>query len=534
VRAPQRILATIAAALLASTVIATGAGQATAATPAQAAAGTSIGGTGAASAGVVNLRDLAGKPDLAPANPGASAAAAQRRGTPALPSRPTVGARPALPATTGRLAGGPNATGSGAQVRPFTAPAVVNNFEGIGNAIACNCQPPDVNAAVGITQIVETVNLRLQVFTKAGANACTGVSLNSFLGTSDSLSDPRIQYDNVNNRYSFSVTVIPAGAATPAIWVAASTSSDACGGWFRYRVTFAGGSFPAGTLLDYPILGQDRNALLISTDNFTPTSENFTVFGIPKSAVYTGAGFSFSAFNTASKTAPASNGGIPMISTTFSYFLGSVPGTGYRLYRLTNSGGAGATLTLQATISSAFSAPTRRVNQPGTAQTLDPLDGRIVWSPVNDGNFIWFAHGIDLSGFPSVRYGAISIASNTPFVAVAFRSGTSDDFNPSVGVGNSPGGGNFIYVNWAYTDTPAGVATSDTVDSVAPGGGVPNLIATGAVIATGSSTGQFRFGDYSSSTIDPTNANGSCGLVAQQLFAANGLWRTRIARVGTC
>ena len=105
-----------------------------------------------------------------------------------------------------------------------------------------------------------------------------------------------------------------------------------------------------------------------------------------------------------------------MIATTFNYFLGAVPGVGYRLYRMTNSGGAGATLTLQATISSPFTAPTRRVNQPGTANTLDPLDGRIVWSPVNDGNFIWFAHGIDISGFPASAT-ARSLATNTATVA---------------------------------------------------------------------------------------------------------------------
>ena len=157
-----------------------------------------------------------------------------------------------------------------------------------------------------------------------------------------------------------------------------------------------------------------------------------------------------------------------------------------------------------------------------------------MWSPVNDGNFIWFAHGIDAAGFPTIRYGAIGIATNTPFVAIAFHSGTSDDFNPSVGVGNAPGGGNYIYLNWAYTDTAAGVATSDTVDSVAPGGGVPNLIGTGAVLVNGASTSEFRFGDYSSSTIDPTVPGGSCALVAQQYFAADSTWRTRLARVGSC
>jgi len=415
------------------------------------------------------------------------------------------------------------------------APPVVANFDGINQASGCGgCQPPDVNAAIGATQIVEAVNLRFQVTNKTGGVLCS-FALNTFLGTADSLSDPRVEYDNLNARFIFVLTVVPAsGTAAPALWLGATSSSNACGSWFIYRPTFSGGSFPSGTLLDYPILGQDRNALLIGTDNFTPTSENFTVFGVPKSAVYVGAGFSFGAFATASLCAPASNGGIPMISTTFSYFLCAVPGVGYRFYRLTNSGGAGATLTLQATISSTFAAPSRQVNQPGTTATLDPLDGRIVWSPVNDGNFIWFAHGIDLGGFPAVRYGAISIAGNTATVAVAFRSGTSDDFNPSVGIGISPTGGDSIFVNWAYTDTPNNIATSDTVDAVNPGGGVPNLIGTGVVLVSGSATTEFRFGDYSSVAIDPTVAAGTCALAAQQYFAPGGAWRTRLARLGTC
>lgn len=530
----HRCVVAAIALLLVSTAAAGLSGTASAAPSSGPAAGSraAVGGTAAGTPHAVNLGAV--RDSAAPA--ATRTAPRQHLGTKALPSRPTTGQRPAAPAAPDRTTTGPNthATTTGT-VRPLVAPAVVNNFDGIAQAAGCGgCQPPDVNAAVGPNNITESVNLRLQSMTKAGAVQCS-IGFNSFLGTSDSLSDPRVQYDNVNDRFSFSITIVPASAsATPAIWIGATQTGNPCGGWWIYRLAFSGGSFPAGTLLDYPILGQDRNALLIGTDNFTPSSENFTVFGVQKAQVYAGAAVSFSAFNTASLSAPVSNAGIPMISTPFSYFLSAVPGTGYRLYRMTNSGGPGATLTLQATISSPFNAPSRRVNQPGTTQTLDPLDGRIDWSPVNDGNFIWFAHGFDLAGFPTVRYGAISIASNTPFVAMAYHSGTSDDFNPSVGVSNAPGGGNYIYLNWAYTDTPNNVATSDTVDSVLPGGGVPNLIATGAVLVNGSPTGEFRFGDYSSSTIDPTNAAGSCGLVAQQYFGSDGTWRTRLARVGTC
>ncbi len=298
-------------------------------------------------------------------------------------------------------------------VRPLARSAVVSNFDGVNLGLtACGCQPPDVNAAVGVKEITEMVNLRLEVYTKIGAALC-GVGLNALLGTSDSLSDPRVMYDNVNNRYLFVFTLLPAsGTATPAFWVGATHTGNPCGGWRIFRTTVSGVSFPAGTLLDYPILGQDRNAMLLSTSNFTPSAgENFTVFGIPKSVLYTGDGFSFTVFNTASQTAPA-------------------------------------------TISSTFAAPPRRVNQPGTTVTLDPLNGRIDRSPVNDGNLLWFAHGIGIDGFPGVRYGAISLAANTATVAMAYRSSTSDDFNPSAGLGISPTSGDFIYINCGPAPTP--------------------------------------------------------------------------------
>lgn len=491
-------------------------------------------GHGSATAHSVDLHHAAQAPNVAPAALTSAEQAALNRVTAArqaLPSKPTVGTKP-MPAGASAKAGANKAVG----VRPLVAPAVVANFDGLNlTGSGCGCQPPDPNAAVGANEIVEMVNTSFEVYSKAGTALC-GITLNSFLGTGDALSDPRVMYDNVNGRYLFVLTIVPAStSATPALWVGATQTNNPCGSWWIFRPTFAGSAFPAGTLLDYPILGQDRNAMLLSTANFTPSAgTNFTSFGIPKSALYNGTGFNFTTFGTASQTAPVTNGGIPMISTTFSYFLGSVPGTGYRLYQLTNSGGAGAVLTLQATISSTFSAPPRRVNQPGTTTTLDPLDGRIDWSPVNDGNFIWFAHGIAIGSFPGVRYGAIGIAGNTATVAEAFRSGTSDDFNPSVGVGNNPGGGNFIYVNWAYTDTPAGVATSDTIDSVAPGAGVPNLIGTGTVLVNGVSTDETRFGDFSSVAIDPANASGSCAVTAQQYFQSGGQWATRIGRVGTC
>ena len=104
-------------------------------------------------------------------------------------------------------------------------------------AVPVPAKPP---VAVGTSQILEAVNVTIRCMTKTGGTPCT-FNLNIFLGTSDALSDPWVQFDNVNNRYSLTVTVIPAsGTATPALWVAASQANDACGGWFTFRVGFNG------------------------------------------------------------------------------------------------------------------------------------------------------------------------------------------------------------------------------------------------------------------------------------------------------
>jgi hypothetical protein len=484
------------------------------------------GGVGTATSSVVNFSEAARSPDARtppPVNPRIEEF--YRRAWPARPSRPTSGTRKVPPAAAA----------------PHLAVTVLSSFDGISQD-GFN-PPPDPNATTSGSQIVELVNSFIQVTDTTGAVLCGGgVTLNRLLRSTDSLTDPRVQFDNVHQRFSLAVTVVPASnASTPAMWVAASDSADACGTWRVYRLTFSGSPFPAGTMLDFPMLGQDTNALLISTRNLTPTSRNFTVFGVPKAAIYAGAAVSFSTFNVASLTAPVTNAGQPMICSPFSFFLAAVPGTGYRLFRLTNSGGPGAALTLQATIHSPFKAPTREAKQPGTSSRVDSSDGNITASPYYDGTSIWFTHVFDFVGFPTVRYGAVNVSTNTVATALAFHSGTSDDFNPSLAVGLNPSGPALccnsrtsVYLNWAFTDAPAGTATSDVVDTLPAGQPITNLIGTGAVYAVGSITSQTRFGDFSSVAVDPQVPGGTCAVVAQQYFSADGTWNTRLARVGTC
>src|SRR5204862_1692358 len=114
-----------------------------------------------------------------------------------LPAAASRGSKPAA-APVARPSGGPNA-GSG--LRPLTPPGTVNaNFAGVDQNAGGGAQPSDVNAASGATQIVETVNRRFSVFSKAGGLQCTN-TLNGFLGAPENVFDPRVQYDGPNNRF---------------------------------------------------------------------------------------------------------------------------------------------------------------------------------------------------------------------------------------------------------------------------------------------------------------------------------------------
>src|SRR5260370_63265 len=127
----------------------------------------------------------------------------------------------------------------------------------------------------------------------------------------------------------------------------------------------------------------DQNALLLSLRT-TPTNDcsnpMFTVFGLTKSTISSGQHVEFDAFPVDSLTAPVTNAGQPLIASPVSFFLAAVPGTGYKLYRLTNSGGSGAIISHQ-TISEPFSKPSRSLNQPPPDRTNDPSDHTITSFP---------------------------------------------------------------------------------------------------------------------------------------------------------
>ena len=410
---------------------------------------------------------------------------------------------------------------------------VHRNFAGINLANAsCGCQPPDVNMAVGVKNLVETTNLTLAVYSKgAPPTLLKNTAFSTFLGTSDGLSDPRVIWDPTWKRFSIVLT----DTSNPSLWMAFSTSIDGTAGWYIYHV---GLPLPAGSIGDYPMIGQTQDALTFTTNNFTTSGYvSSWAFAVSKARVYNGLGWSVPLFGVTYDTAPTQVAGIPIdTSDGRAYFAAPNDANNViYVYAMTSAGYGNASLAFLGGAAYNWAAPPRRINQPGTSTTLDPLDGRFVWAPMVLGGNIWFAHTVAIGSFPGVNYGFVTISSLAVTFSTAFHSGTSDDFNPSIGV--FPGSPNpYVYLNWAYTDTPVGVPVSDTYSGLSPADSVQHL--TGATLVTGFSTNEFRFGDYSSVSITPyafgTCPIGQTAFVAQQYFLSDGTWATRIANVGFC
>ena len=93
-----------------------------------------------------------------------------------------------------------------------------------------------------------------------------------------------------------------------------------------------------------------------------------------------------------------------------------------------------------------------------------------------------------------------------------------------------------MFLNWAFTDTPAGTATTNVFAEGDAGQPLVQIAGPGTVDATGGVvTGcdkKCRFGDFSSVSVDPGVAG--CAFATQQYFATDGSWKTRITPIGQC
>ena len=158
---------------------------------------------------------------------------------------------------------------------PLVSATIGLNLLGVGNGFpgyTVPDAPPDVNLAVGDTQVVQWVNVSYAVFNKStGATIAGPIAGNAFWsgfggGCQNSNSgDPVIQWDKVAHRWLAVQNVFSSPYLT---CVAVSTTPDATGSYFRF-------SFPQPGFPDYPKWGIWPDAYYQSQNNFGASGSSF-------------------------------------------------------------------------------------------------------------------------------------------------------------------------------------------------------------------------------------------------------------------
>jgi hypothetical protein len=174
----------------------------------------------------------------------------------------------------------PDATASPISPSPLITATIGLSFEGVGNTSFLNCPskagitvaPPDTNAAVGDTQVVQWVNLCYAVFDKTSGTLLTGpIAGNQFWsgfgGPCETSNDGDIiiQWDKTNHRWLASQNVFSSPYTT---CIAVSQTADATGSYFRY-------SFPQPGFPDYPKWGLSPLVYYQTQNDFGPGGSGY-------------------------------------------------------------------------------------------------------------------------------------------------------------------------------------------------------------------------------------------------------------------
>src|SRR3954454_430283 len=427
------------------------------------------------------------------------------------------------------------------------APSLATNFEGIGQGFSgpqatftVNSAPPDPNAAVGPTRIVEVVNSAFAVFDKTGNVVYGPVQTNTLWSgfgggcQTNNDGDATVEYDRAADRWiisQFSVSTTPYLQC-----VAVSTSGDPTGSYNRYAFQYA--DFP-----DYPKLGVWPDAYYTTFNMF----KNGTTFSGAKVCAYDRAKM---------LAGQAATQQCFQTSTTYGGLLPSdvdgstAPPAGSPNYILsfgTNSlllwkfhvdwaTPANTTFTGPATIPVASFSPACSggtcIPQSGTTQQLDSLADRLMYRfayrNFGDHESLLVSHSVVAGSSAGVRWYELRSPSATPTV---YQQGTyapdgsyrwmpsaAMDHNGDIALGYSVSSSS-LHPGMRYTARLAG----DPLGQMTQGEGT---IITGG----GSQTGQSlsRWGDYTSMSVDPSD---DCTFwYTDEYIPSNGAfnWKTRV------
>jgi PKD repeat protein len=494
---------------------------------------------------------------LLPAGPPATGAPPEEpRAIPLRVRNPAAYAR-ARRASAGRAGTGPARAASASH---GTAAAVFGSLSAPGASAAQQISafgegndttPPDTTGAIGPNDYVEMVNAEIIVYDRASlAQIGSPDDVASFTG-GVSPCDVQIKYDPSSDRWFYVALRCDGTTSRNQLyvgWSKRSDPSDLTGGWCRFSVS----STPATVLDDYPKLGLDGGHIIIGANTFDATSGNFDTAHIlvatkpPAGTLGNCAAPAFSVFGSAAAPLMTFASGVPQDaaftpqpatisdrSGTTGYVVAAdlddanndQTGSNLMLWHITGSGA----LVADGDVAVPSFAVPPAVTQPGSSDTIDPLDGRLTQAvaasdPGQGGSeAVWTQHTVSDGASGSVVAWYELVPGTMTLVQTGrITDGSGFAFNGAIAPTRNGGavinyntGGSTQDVdieaqsrNPADTlgtmSTPITLATSGAVDSdfscpSQPFGGGPN------------GSGLCRWGDYAGASVDPDNPDVAWG-----------------------
>ncbi len=447
--------------------------------------------------------------------------------------------------------------------------------------------PPDTNGAVGTANIAELINGQYLVYNKTLSGAANtpvfSENLKSFWksalssgdysaaftpsgsATSVGISDPRIVYDPASGDWFASSITVPensSGVSGSNDFLLAETA-DPLTGW--HGITYAAQPSSTSTpeFADFPTLGVTANYVTLAgnmytvpstLNNFTSSAANADVLVLPKSSVVAGAvtggqlfNYPFSNLGFTNQPVNDYSGNTGHTTYLFSnYQQSAFNAVGYteNLNQTNVVPGNPVSLDINfnlATFNTQTGGPTAGAAQPGSANAIDSGDDRLSSSLVFANGQVWGAQTIANPANSSIS--SLRIFGVTPATA----DNTSPVLTNEIVLSdpNHPDSSLYYGSIAVSTDSTVVIAFNESsgtqyVGAYAAVGhingsgmlslGTPFLLKAGTATYT-LNTGTYRWGDYSTTVVDPTNPNAFWTF--QELPAADGTWSTQVTEILT-
>lgn len=462
-------------------------------------------------------------------------------------------------------------------------PATTANFSGM-SYLDNYCQggqcgaghPPDTTGAVGINHYIEAINMAYAIYDKATGTRLASFTENSlWSGVSNTVcssspyGDPIVLYDQTADRWiltNFAFAVVSGSTVAPYYQCfAVSKSGDpVTGGWWFYALRMDQAPVPTNTLNDYPKFGIWNDGCFYMGSNGFANGASYSgeiVAGFNKNDMYSGnplhwtvgwlsgsANFSLFPANMLGK-----GSSLPSPTTPEFFVQESNTSNAFNVRTITpgacNAGGtiSAATAVAHATYNGVSSNIVPQPPPATSSYTLDSLGNRLMqwvqYRKVGTTESLWVNHTTRVTqSNTSPQWGQIDVTGGTVHTPIAqqqiYRPDTSlFRWMASLAVDN--GGNMALAYSTSNATTPnypsmkyAGRLVTDTLGQL-PQGETTLVAGNGSGVFNCGGAICHRWGDYSSTTVDPNDdctfwhtnmyynsqANGSLGNHQTQIVA---------------